>query len=73
MARKREQYPERLELGMDVIRQPQTMFESDRRGREQQKAVRGRVCYIHPRGRYHTVAFHVHGRTLLESFQGVEV
>ena len=32
-----------------------------------------RVEYINPRGRFHIVAFEVRGKTIKETFQGVEV
>lgn len=37
------------------------------------RPMRGRVEYIHPRGRFHIVAFEVRGKTIKETFQGVEV
>lgn len=48
---------------------------SSRRRTERQsgRPMRGRVDYIHPMGRFHIVAFEVRGKTIKETFQGVEV
>lgn len=43
------------------------------RGKAIRRPMRGRVDYIHPRGRFHIVAFEVRGKTIKETFQGVEV
>lgn len=36
------------------------------------KLIPGTVCYVHPKGRYHTVAFETAGGVIRESFLGVE-
>lgn len=42
-------------------------------GKAVRRPMRGRVDYIHPRGRFHIVAFKVRGKIIKETFQGVEV
>lgn len=44
-----------------------TREENDRGG----KKLKGRVVYIHPLGRFHTVEFQLPGGTFRESFRGV--
>lgn len=36
-----------------------------------QAAMRGKVVYVHPQGRFHTVEFMTGGGPIRESFQGV--
>ncbi len=36
------------------------------------RTMKGTVVYIHPKGRYHTVAFRTPGGVIRESFLGVE-
>jgi len=55
-----------------VVRTPQTIFEEEAHGKAIRRPMRGRVVYIHPRGRFHIVAFEVRGKTIKETFQGVE-
>lgn len=69
---KRQGRPARLEIGMVVVRTPQTIFEEEH-GKAIRRPMRGRVDYIHPMGRFHIVAFEVRGKTIKETFQGVEV
>lgn len=71
MDREREKCPKKLEVGMDVIRKPRTICDDNEHDNKQSKYMRGYVCYIHPKGRYHTVAFSLHGVIVRESFQGV--
>lgn len=73
MSRQKERRPARLEIGLDVVRTPQTIFDTDDQGKSQRRPMRGCVCYIHPRGIFHTVAFKVRGGIIRESFQGVAV
>ena len=54
--------PARLEIGQEVVRTPETIFEE-----AHGKAIR------RPMGRFHIVAFEVRGKTIKETFQGVEV
>ena len=70
---KRENRPSRLEIGMAVVRTPETIYETDDGGKSHRRPMRGHVCYIHPRGIFHTVAFKVRGGIIKESFRGVEV
>ena len=51
---------------------PETIFE-EAHGKAIRRPMRGRVDYIHPMGRFHIVAFEVRGKTIKETFQGVEV
>ena len=53
-------------------RTPETIFE-EAHGKAIRRPMRGRVDYIHPMGRFHIVAFEVRGKTIKETFQGVEV
>lgn len=65
--------PARLEVGMEVVRIPQSLYEADGKGKGERRPMRGRVVYIHPLGRFHIVAFRVRGKIIKETFQGVEV
>ena len=65
--------PARLEIGLEVVRTPQTIFEEEAHGKTIRRPMRGRVTYVHPRGRFHVVAFEVCEKTIKETFQGVEV
>ena len=69
---KQRRRPARLEIGLEVVRTPQTIFEEEAPGKAI-RPMRGRVTYVHPRGRFHVVAFEVRGKTIKETFQGVEV
>lgn len=42
--------PTRLEVGMEVVRIPQSIYETDGKGKGERRPMRGRVVYIHPRG-----------------------
>lgn len=61
----------RLEVGMDVIRTPETICCTDDRGLVKRQPMKGCVTYVHPKGRYHIVAFQVKGGTVKESFKGI--
>lgn len=63
----------RLQVGMEVVRTPQTIYGTDDDGKNIHRPMRGTVEYIHPRGNFHTVAFEVRGKIIKESFQGVAV
>lgn len=65
--------PARLEVGMEVVRIPQSFYETDTKGKSERRAVRGRVVYIHPRGLFHTVEFQTRGGAVKESFQGAAI
>ena len=70
---KQRRRPARLEIGLEVVRTPQTIFEEEAPGKAIRRPMWGRVTYVHPRGRFHVVAFEVRGKTIKETFQGVEV
>lgn len=65
--------PTRLQVGMEVTRTPETIYGTDANGKSQHQPMRGRVTYIHPAGRFHTVEFQTRGGAIRESFSGVEV
>lgn len=54
MSRRKER-PDHLEIGMDVVRTPETIYDTDDGGKGQHRPMHGYVCYIHPRGLFHTV------------------
>lgn len=60
-----------MKLGQIVTRYPETVCELDDKARTIKKPMKGRVVYIHPKGRYHTVEFELRGGTVRESFLGV--
>lgn len=61
-----------MTLNKKVVRVPETFYDTDlKSGKANKKPMRGRVCYIHPAGRYHTVEFQTRGGVIRESFQGV--
>ena len=41
--------PARLEVGMEVVRIPQSLYEADGKGKGERRPMRGRVVYIHPK------------------------
>lgn len=57
-----------LRIGDIVIRKPATLRDSDG---SKSRAMRGRVIYIHPKGRYHVVEFGEPLYAVRESFVGV--
>ena len=60
-------------IGQKVLRVPVTFYNTDKNGEKNNMTpLPGRVCYIHPKGRYHTVEFETRGGKVRESFQGVE-
>lgn len=62
-----------MRVGDRVTRTPETFSDYDFKTRKSiHRPLRGTVVYVHPRRRYHTVAFELPGGTVLESFQGVE-
>lgn len=60
-----------MKIGDRVTRTPTTFFEVSSTGKKDKHPVTGTVVYIHPKGRYHTVAFETRGGTILESFKRV--
>lgn len=69
---KKRRRPATLVIGQEVVRTPQTIFE-EAQGKAIRRPMRGRVDYVHPKGRFHIVAFQVRGGIIKETFQGVEV
>lgn len=63
----------RLEVGMEVIRTPETILYTDSSGVSKRHPMKGYVSYIHPEGRFHVVAFRFKGGVIKESFMGVSV
>ena len=63
----------RMQVGMEVLRTPQTIYGEGNGRKSINRPMRGRVEYIHPRGNFHTVAFEMRGKIIKESFQGVAV
>ena len=62
-----------VQIGDTVVRKPETFDRYDEKLRKYDKApMRGKVVYVHPEGRYHTVEFMTAGGPVRESFQGVE-
>lgn len=62
-----------MKVGDMVKRRPLTFHEYGESGdgKAPGKAMTGRVVYIHPQGRYHTVEFELPGGKVRESFLGV--
>lgn len=63
----------RVEVGMNVVRTPETIVYTDESGMVKHHPMEGCVTYVHPKGRYHIVAFQVKGGVVKESFKGVAV
>lgn len=62
-----------VQIGDSVVRKPETFAEFDWKVRKSRHVpMRGKVVYIHPKGRFHTVEFTTPGGPIRESFQGVE-
>ena len=57
-----------VSLGERVRRLAISMSGTDRKG---PKPMEGRVSYIHPKGRFHTVEFSTMGGPVRESFAGI--
>lgn len=62
-----------VQVGDTVVRMPVTFsrYDEDQK-KHTQAAMRGKVVYVHPQGRFHTVEFMTGGGPIRESFQGVE-
>lgn len=59
-----------MKLGDKVMRLPVTFTIGDEK-KNGKRGMTGRVVYIHPRSRYHTVEFELRGGPVRESFLGV--
>ena len=58
-----------MELGEKVVRTPITFTDPYReKGEVKHKPMTGKVVYIHPEGRYHTVEFDLPGGKVRENF-----
>lgn len=64
-----------MELGQRVVCRPVALVEYELNGNKAVQTVRtGEICYIHPEGRFVTVAFEGRrGQVLKESFKPWEV
>lgn len=60
-----------MKLGQKVMRVPETFNGTDEDKKSVRRPLAGRVVYIHPEGRYHTVEFELGGGKVRESFLGV--
>lgn len=62
-----------MKLGQKVTRTPLTFTDPAReKGEPKHQPMTGKVVYIHPKGRYHTVEFQMPLGAVWESFLGVE-
>lgn len=62
-----------MTLGQKVTRTPITFTDPAReKGEPKHQPMTGKVVYIHPKGRYHTVEFQMPLGAVRESFLGVE-
>ena len=62
-----------MRVGEKVVRVPLTISDFDPKTMKRIiRPLRGRVTYIHPRGRYHVVEFNTPGGPVRECFLGVE-
>ena len=65
--------PMEVQVGDTVVRKPVTFSRYDEEDKKHtQAAMRGKVVYVHPKGRFHTVEFMTGCGAIRESFQGVE-
>lgn len=60
-----------MRAGKKTIRCPETFWESEGEWNSPKRSMRGKVVYIHPKGRI-TAQFELPGGKVRESFQGVE-
>lgn len=62
-----------VQIGDSVVRKPVTFsrYDEDQK-KHTQAAMRGKIVYVHPQGRFHTVEFMTGGGPIRESFQGAE-
>lgn len=56
--------------GQKVMRCPDTLCERENGKNSPRRSMRGRVVYIHPKGRFHVVEFELPGGTIREAFHG---
>lgn len=60
-----------MKIGERVRRKPETIYDYDKSGKQVCRTREGTACYIHPRGRFHTVEFRTRGGVIRECFAGV--
>lgn len=62
-----------VKIGDIVVRKPETFNRYDEEKKKHINApMRGKVVYVHPKGRFHIVEFMTGGGPIRESFHGVE-
>ena len=61
-----------MKIGQKVVRWPTTFQDKIGSKVGSERAMSGRVVYIHPRGLYHTVEFPLRGGAVRECFPGTE-
>lgn len=62
-----------VKIGDTVVRKPVTFSRYDEKQKKHtEEPMSGKVVYVHPKRRYHTVEFATIGGPIRESFQGVE-
>ncbi|OUQ76386.1 hypothetical protein [Flavonifractor sp. An100] len=61
-----------MKVGQKVVRYPETFWEREGDRNSPKRPLSGKVVYIHPKGRYHTVEFDLPGGKVRENFPGVE-
>lgn len=60
----------RVQIGDIVTRRPITFTDTAKDRNEGSRLLRGKVVYIHPKGRFHVVEFGDGSKTVRESFYG---
>lgn len=58
-----------MKIGDKVTMIPETILGIDKRGGRERRPMKGRIVYIHPKGRYYTVEFETRGNSVKESFK----
>lgn len=61
-----------MKVGEKVRRTPKTFMDCGADGKLQRRQLTGTVVYVHPAGRYHTVAFETRGGLIRECFAGAK-
>lgn len=59
-----------VKVGQRVVRKPVTLWDYDDHARRTSIQLHGVVIYVHPKGRFHTVAFETPKGRICESFPG---
>lgn len=58
-----------MKIGDKVTMVPETLLEESSDGKRYKRPMKGMVVYVHPKGRYYTVAFDTRGGPIRESFK----